>query len=104
LLRSSEFSLCAKLLKASIIGDLKIILENLDGVVDPLIVFIIARARNHLEVLFYRQPQSIHSQAFIKTLFSFSISHVFLNNPSSLFQSDSFIGLSRAFWEEFLNE
>ncbi|GMR57755.1 hypothetical protein PMAYCL1PPCAC_27950, partial [Pristionchus mayeri] len=93
-------SLCAKILSASTIDNLKILLLILDGFSDPFIISIIARVRNHLEILFYGQPSSVHSAAFITTLFSLSIRHVFLNNPNSMMHPDSFIGLPRSFWEQ----
>ncbi|GMR57707.1 hypothetical protein PMAYCL1PPCAC_27902, partial [Pristionchus mayeri] len=103
-LDSSHLSLCANLLSASTMDHLKISLLNLDGFSDPFIISIIARVRNHLEIFFFGQPSYINSVAFITTLFSYSIRHVFLNNPNSILHPDSFIGLPRAFWEQSFNE
>ncbi|GMR38192.1 hypothetical protein PMAYCL1PPCAC_08387, partial [Pristionchus mayeri] len=99
-----DFSLCAKLLRSSKIDDLEFVRLDLDGISIPFTISIIARARNYLRIRLLDQPLSIHSAAFITTLFSLSIGHVFLNNPNSRIHPDSFIGLPRAFWEKFLNE
>ncbi|GMR57722.1 hypothetical protein PMAYCL1PPCAC_27931, partial [Pristionchus mayeri] len=89
-LSSSDYSICAQLLRSSNIENLLFGYVNLNNVTAHFIKSIIARATNHLGIWLGTQTQLTDPAAFIESLCTLPIS-VRLNSRN--FDSNSFFGL-----------
>ncbi|GMR56986.1 hypothetical protein PMAYCL1PPCAC_27181, partial [Pristionchus mayeri] len=102
-LSSADLSICTRLLGSSTICELIFNYPTLDDITAPFLISITSRVTNLLRFWFYKH-RITDPAAFVESLCSLPIKRTFLGSSIMTINTRSFLGLSRSFWENLLNE
>ncbi|GMR40799.1 hypothetical protein PMAYCL1PPCAC_10994, partial [Pristionchus mayeri] len=101
----SDLTLCVKLLGSSTIRNLRFTFEILDDTKIPFIFSTMPKATECLSIRMFSQLQINDPAAFVRALYTNSITRIRLANHSFLQPPfPDFFGLPHTYWELFINE